>query len=1515
MKKILPLLTLIPLIAFSAPEPEPLVVVGHAGSPIPLAFEMEPGVRKTHATWIGINAEKMMLVFLPRSEQWTQGNFTVTPRSAGRLKFELKATTCRENGKPVAKAYYFDDITVNGKPIRNGGVEEGETGFGFYRVPKAKDTPGGVIHDPRMAAEGNACLAGWDLGPVSFVIPVEKDVPLRVSFRYRNGGILPPLEQRNEFYPLSLKKAANMGFADDQAGNGRGGWTDQGSGKDLRTFPSGIHTALDLPFRTENPASNGGKSCVILKSLHTPFGSSGFTLPVNKRCNRIALMTGAAWAEKGIPAAEVLVKFSNGKSETFQLVAGKNLWEWTDVRKQIPEGELVWTGTNPDGAAALYACVLKLRETGIVRSVTIRPIPGTPVATGILAVTAAMIRNETKPPEETAEYKIHLKRKSRYVALPFELLIPEMRRKKFPVREFFRDRNLSRLRVLDESKRELKTAVARFRRNLSPVLLIDTGGKSTELLLKLGDARSGQVLSPAKALEKIRGSVHTNVNDAEWKEGILLRPSDAKLSGTTILRDEDSFYREAINFEPENAEAFFEFELKKPETVKLFANLRHPAPKSQANRVRVSIDGGPFYIVGGVFYKSLAYFWAGGERVKLSAGKHSIRLWIPAKKEERGGLQLASFYLGFGFHAPENSGFADEMEGLRQAGFELYGDDSRQIEFRAISPKDRLYRVTNPKNSWPDLSALVSNKIDRRGTLRPDGSTMRFTDGTELPFLWGRNMEQRDFYEMWKNNRLGTSDGDGIRRLMKRYRELGISSLRLFFSTMPDGVWSNINNIPMGLLDPQKMTYRPDYLELFQRLIGAAHEHGIYLKISFGAFPWELRAVSTEMQAMFYHPEMIARRKKMMDMLLDRPNPFRNNLRPAEDPTILILEIENECNFLGGGFGRRALWQNMKPEDRKILYPIWHEWLKRQYTSIDTLRKQWGKIPLIAGKSEETFENIEFPPTGDASKWGKDNSDFQVKMDDLRVSAATFGRETTSDPVASDGFQFMFDLYSAYLREMRDHLRSLGFKGIITTNGPDTENYYVQRAAANQELDAVSGGTGYWNRTGYGFLKSLSWLAPLVYAAAPDKPVISREYGPNLACENSWWGNLISAAVQKTMGQAYLYDFTAAIPAPDVNPDYLYPDDAQEQRSIDLLHEAHFHCTMANLAAAIAVQSDELTPPPFRLEIAYPLDHVFYAAPFRGLNRTTFADYVPFLCGAGRIRTYDGPYRWNADLVVNEPSIPSGDFSKAKNVFLIRPHSLRDRHGKPAEAWLNGKTFQAEGFLDTPEEKNALYDAILKAGGKLPVTKQEFCKVWRDWNRKLEIDTDAGTFRADTSTWSAFIGNLSHGVRKAPRAYVPSGTGDAWSFFGRLPNESLLLAVMNGTIELKQSADLKYMMLGSSEISVRAEGKPLVLLEAGTLVNAGFKTEERNLCSAEKIFVTFYHTKSCQLPAAVTFGRRIRSVTACNRDGTVLAKIPHAEYRFETLWKKGHLISYYEVLLEKETTLSGKRGNQDSIPQ
>ena len=164
---------------------------------------------------------------------------------------------------------------------------------------------------------------------------------------------------------------------------------------------------------------------------------------------------------------------------------------------------------------------------------------------------------------------------------------------------------------------------------------------------------------------------------------------------------------------------------------------------------------------------------------------------------------------------------------------------------------------------------------------------------------------------------------------------------------------------------------------------------------------------------------------------------------------------------------------------------------------MDSLKNSWNLSSLSGclrdSRKSEVFGNIEFPPVWNMKEWGNDTSELKFKLDDLRISEASFGREKRSNPMVSDGLEFMYSLYRDYLREMYSYARSLGFKGIITANGADCELYYSQRAGANEALDATSGGTGYWNRTGYGFLRSLGWLAPLVYFAASEKPMISRE--------------------------------------------------------------------------------------------------------------------------------------------------------------------------------------------------------------------------------------------------------------------------------------------------------------------------------------------------------------------------------------------------------------------------------------
>lgn len=59
--------------------------------------------------------------------------------------------------------------------------------------------------------------------------------------------------------PLSLADAANMDFKDETAGDGRGGWSDQGS-RDFRKFDISKTSFGGVDFAIVNPEKNGGRA-------------------------------------------------------------------------------------------------------------------------------------------------------------------------------------------------------------------------------------------------------------------------------------------------------------------------------------------------------------------------------------------------------------------------------------------------------------------------------------------------------------------------------------------------------------------------------------------------------------------------------------------------------------------------------------------------------------------------------------------------------------------------------------------------------------------------------------------------------------------------------------------------------------------------------------------------------------------------------------------------------------------------------------------------------------------------------------------------------------------------------------------------------------------------------------------------------------------------------------------------------------------------------------------------------
>ena len=80
-----------------------------------------------------------------------------------------------------------------------------------------------------------------------------KESKLALSFR-----IIPVKLQ-----PVNLKKTANMDFADEAPGDGKGGWTDQGPENDLRKLKPGTVRTGALSFEVLDPgyAPTAGKPC------------------------------------------------------------------------------------------------------------------------------------------------------------------------------------------------------------------------------------------------------------------------------------------------------------------------------------------------------------------------------------------------------------------------------------------------------------------------------------------------------------------------------------------------------------------------------------------------------------------------------------------------------------------------------------------------------------------------------------------------------------------------------------------------------------------------------------------------------------------------------------------------------------------------------------------------------------------------------------------------------------------------------------------------------------------------------------------------------------------------------------------------------------------------------------------------------------------------------------------------------------------------------------------------------
>ncbi|HUT59401.1 MAG TPA: hypothetical protein VNA25_16250 [Phycisphaerae bacterium] len=124
---------------------------------------------------------------------------------------------------------------------------------------------------------------------------------------------------------INLKPIVNMDWRDEVWGDGHGGWTDQGD-TDLRNIEVGTKTFFGIPFEVIDPAKNGGKAVLTLKSKKFSPGPVTATAAVGMKARSLYVLHASAWT--GGHMATYIVHYDDGTDAEIPVRAKEEICDW-----------------------------------------------------------------------------------------------------------------------------------------------------------------------------------------------------------------------------------------------------------------------------------------------------------------------------------------------------------------------------------------------------------------------------------------------------------------------------------------------------------------------------------------------------------------------------------------------------------------------------------------------------------------------------------------------------------------------------------------------------------------------------------------------------------------------------------------------------------------------------------------------------------------------------------------------------------------------------------------------------------------------------------------------------------------------------------------------------------------------------------------------------------------------------------------------------------------------------------
>ena len=218
----------------------------------------------------------------------------------------------------------------------------------------------------------------WKTFSFEFTVPRDCDKADFVLGTERGAGTILFRNLKLEILDtlLDLSSLMNMGYADPKAGDGKGGWSDQGPDNDARKFVFTQKRYANVPFNAVDPAKNNGKSVMVFKSSNFMNGLPEAVLDLSgisaEGRNLYLLHTLTYGSKDRIGTIEVTGK--NGKKQEIEVKGGRDVNDWW-LAKPGPNAHpaSVWTNAS-GGIVGVFASVFPLKpEIGAIRSIRFLP--------------------------------------------------------------------------------------------------------------------------------------------------------------------------------------------------------------------------------------------------------------------------------------------------------------------------------------------------------------------------------------------------------------------------------------------------------------------------------------------------------------------------------------------------------------------------------------------------------------------------------------------------------------------------------------------------------------------------------------------------------------------------------------------------------------------------------------------------------------------------------------------------------------------------------------------------------------------------------------------------------------------------------------------------------------------------------------------------------------------------------------------------------------------------------------